>query len=260
MRLSVLAVSLLICVSVFAQPSPLRGAQSSADNTISEITVDRQGCFDSCPVYTLTLRKGARSEYVGNRTVGNKIFGGSGHYSAEPVSAEAFDQLSKFVTDFGFFNLADQYGPAAEDIEKVTVTVKTPMRSKSVTIYDTRNAPFPLWTVLTLADGVAANLHWEDINNARLGFYLPQAVSQVQPEYTEQARQAKLQGYVQVYVEVQADGTTSPEHMMVARGLGMGLDQKALEAVSKWKFKPAQINGKPMSWVTDVLVNFRLDQ
>jgi Domain of unknown function (DUF6438) len=171
MRLSELAVSLLICVSVFAQPSPLRGAQSSADNTISEITVDRQGCFGSCPVYTLTLRKGARSEYVGSRTVGNKIFGGSGHYSAEPVSAEAFDQLSKFITDFSFFNLADQYGPAAEDIEKVTVTVKTPMRSKSVTIYDTRNAPFPLWTVLTLADGVAANLHWEDINNARLGFY-----------------------------------------------------------------------------------------
>lgn len=258
MRLSALSCSLLICVSVFAQPLPLRGAQSSANNTISEITVERQGCDGSCPFYTLTLREGARSEYVGNRTIGNKIFGGSGHYSAEPVSAEAFDRLSKAVADLGFFNLPDD-GPGSDGGENVIITVKTPVQAKRVATNGFSRAPFPVWAVVTLADGVAANLHWEDLNG-RLGFYLPEAVSQVKAEYTEQARQAKLQGYVQVYVEVQADGTTSPEHMMVAHGLGMGLDQKAIEAVNKWKFKPAQINGKPMSWVTDVLVNFRLDQ
>lgn len=65
---------------------------------------------------------------------------------------------------------------------------------------------------------------------------------------------------VQVYVEVQADGATSPEHMMVAHGLGMGLDKKAIEAVSKWKFKPAQINARPVSWVTNVWVDFRLER
>src|SRR2546426_12395268 len=81
---------------------------------------------------------------------------------------------------------------------------------------------------------------WEDSENARLGFRLPSPISQTRPEYTEQARAAKLEGSVQVYVEVQADGTTSSEHMMVAHGLGMGLDKKAIEAVSKWKFKPAQ--------------------
>ena len=106
---------------------------------------------------------------------------------------------------------------------------------------------------------MAANLHWED-GAGRMGFYLAQATSQVKPEYTDQARQARSQGYVHVYVEVQADGTTSPEHMMVAHGLGMGLDQKAIEAVSNWKFKPAQINGKPMTWVADVLVEFRLNK
>lgn len=47
---------------------------------------------------------------------------------------------------------------------------------------------------------------------------------------------------------------------MVAHGLGMGLDQKAIEAVNKWTFKPAQINGKPMAWVADVLVEFRLNK
>jgi len=93
-----------------------------------------------------------------------------------------------------------------------------------------------------------------------LGFYLPSASSQTRPEYTPQAREAKLEGSVQVFVEVLADGTTSPAHMMAAHGLGMGPDQKAIEAVSKWKFKPAQINGRPISWVTNVWVDFSLDR
>lgn len=259
MKLSALSAFLLICVSAFAQHSPSRGSQSSADNTISEITVERQGCFGSCPFYTLTLRKEERSEYVGNRTVGNKIFGGSGQYSAEPVSAEAFERLSQAAANLGFFNLPDEYGPVTIDSENVIVTVKTAIRSKRVAIYGFSRAPVPVWAVVTLADGMAGNLHWEDAAG-RLGFYLPQATSQVKPEYTDQARQARLQGYAHVYVEVQADGTTSPEHMMVAHGLGMGLDQKAIEAVNKWTFKPAQINGKPMAWVADVLVEFRLNK
>jgi TonB family protein len=237
----------------------VQGSEASGDNTISAITVERLGCFGSCPFYTLTLRKGERSEYVGNRTVGNKIFGGSGHYSAEPVADEAFDRLSQAAANLGFFNVPDEYGPVTIDSENVIVTVRTAIRSKRVTIYKFSRAPLPVWAVVTLADGIAGNLHWEDAAG-RLGFYLPQATSQVKPEYTDQARQARLQGYTHVYVEVQADGTTSPEHMMVAHGLGMGLDQKAIEAVSKWTFKPAQINGKPMAWVTDVLVEFRLDK
>lgn len=183
-----------------------------------------------------------------------------GHYSAERVADGEFDRLSKAITDFGFFDLADQYGPVAEDIEKVIVTVTTPFRSKTTTIYDPSRAPFPLWAVLTLADGVAANLHWEDSENARLAFRLPSPISQTRPEYTERAGAAKLEESVRVYVEVQADGATSPEHMMVAHGLGMGLDKKAIEAVSKWKFKPAQINARPVSWVTNVWVDFRLER
>jgi TonB family protein len=250
-----LAASLFACASLWSQQPPAQNVKPSAAITVSEITVERHGCFGSCPVYTLRLRRQKPSGYVGN-----KLIGGSGHYTAEQVSDGDFDRLSKAITDFGFFDLPDQYGPAAEDIDKVIVTVTTPIRSKSVTVYDVAHAPFPFWAVVTLADGVAANLHWEDSENARLGFYLPSATSQARPEYTPQATEARLEGSVQVYVEVQADGTTSPEHMMTAHGLGMGLDQKAIEAVSKWKFKPALINGRPISWVTNVWVDFRLDR
>jgi TonB family protein len=254
MERRVLAASLFAFASVWAQQPPAQGVKLAAANAVSEITVERKGCFGSCPFYTFTLRRQGTSVYIGNRRSG-----GSGHYSAERVADGEFDRLSKAITDFGFFDLADQYGPVAEDIEKVIVTVSTAFRSKSITIYDPSHAPFSLWAVLTLADGVAANLDWEDSENARLGFRLPSPISQTRPEYTGQARAAKLEGSVQVYVEVQADGATSPEHMMVAHGLGMGLDKKAIEAVSKWKFKPAQINGRPVSWVTNVWVDFRLE-
>jgi TonB family protein len=44
----------------------------------------------------------------------------------------------------------------------------------------------------------------------------------------------------------------------VTRSLGLGLDQKALEAVAKWRFKPGMKDGKPVPVIATVQVNFRL--
>jgi TonB family protein len=46
--------------------------------------------------------------------------------------------------------------------------------------------------------------------------------------------------------------------MKVVRPLGMGLDQKALDAVKQWKFEPAMKDGKPVAVQINVEVNFRL--
>src|SRR5882762_10451032 len=124
MERRVLAAFLFACASVWAQQPPAQGVKLAAANAVSEITVERKGCFGSCPFYTLTLRRQGTSVYIGNRRSG-----GSGHYSAERVADGEFDRLSKAITDFGFFDLADQYGPVAEDIEKVIVTVSTSFRS-----------------------------------------------------------------------------------------------------------------------------------
>ena len=53
---------------------------------------------------------------------------------------------------------------------------------------------------------------------------------------------------------VEADGTTS--HIRVMAGLGMGLDEKAIEAVKRWKFKPAMLKGKPVAVKIAVEVDF----
>lgn len=76
------------------------------------------------------------------------------------------------------------------------------------------------------------------------------------PEFSEEARKAKFSGNVEVYLWVDEQG--NPSHVKVVRGVGMGLDEKALEAVRQYKFKPALQNGKPVKVDLYVEVNFQI--
>jgi periplasmic protein TonB len=88
------------------------------------------------------------------------------------------------------------------------------------------------------------------------GVSAPVALFAPDPEYSEEARKTKYQGTVVLWVVVGPDGR--PHEMRVQRSLGMGLDQKALDAVKKWKFEPALKDGKPVAVQINVEVNFRL--
>ncbi len=61
-------------------------------------------------------------------------------------------------------------------------------------------------------------------------------VTRIEPEYTAEARAAGLQGIVSLFLSVQADGVPANVHVM--HGLGLGLDEKAVQAVQQWRFKP----------------------
>ena len=76
------------------------------------------------------------------------------------------------------------------------------------------------------------------------------------PEFSEEARKAKFSGNVEVYLWVDEQG--NPSHIKVARGVGMGLDEKAVEAVRQYKFKPAMQNGKPVKVDLYIEVNFQI--
>ncbi len=84
----------------------------------------------------------------------------------------------------------------------------------------------------------------------------PVLVSQVDPEFSEEARKAKFSGNVEVYLWVDENG--NPSHVKVVRGVGMGLDEKAMEAVRQYKFKPALQNGKAVKVDLYVDVNFQI--
>ncbi len=88
------------------------------------------------------------------------------------------------------------------------------------------------------------------------GVSAPRALDTPDPEYSEEARKAKYQGTCVLWLIVGPDG--KPRDVKVARALGMGLDQKAIEAVRNWKFQPAMKDGKPVAVQINVEVNFRL--
>ena len=88
------------------------------------------------------------------------------------------------------------------------------------------------------------------------GVSAPVLLSKVEPEYSEEARKAKYQGTVLLYIEVDPSG--KPINIRVVRSLGLGLDEKAIEAVKKWKFKPGYKNGRPVTVMATIEVNFRL--
>ncbi len=88
------------------------------------------------------------------------------------------------------------------------------------------------------------------------GVSAPRALDTPDPEYSEEARKAKYQGTCVLWLIVGPDG--KPRDIKVARTLGMGLDQKAIEAVRNWKFEPAMKDGKPVAVQINVEVNFRL--
>jgi protein TonB len=84
----------------------------------------------------------------------------------------------------------------------------------------------------------------------------PELTYKVDPEFSEEARKAKFSGNVQVYLWIDEQG--NPSHVKVIRGVGMGLDEKAVEAVRQYKFKPAMQNGKPVKVDLYIDVNFQI--
>jgi TonB family protein len=84
----------------------------------------------------------------------------------------------------------------------------------------------------------------------------PVLIYRREPSYTEEARAAKIQGSVLLRVVVGTDGV--PRQVQVLRSLDPGLDQKAVETVGTWKFKPGTKDGQPVPVMAQIEVSFRL--
>jgi TonB family protein len=84
----------------------------------------------------------------------------------------------------------------------------------------------------------------------------PQVVSKVDPQLSEEARLANLNGTVSISLVVGEDG--GPRNVRALTSAGLGLDEAAIAAVSKWRFKPGSKDGMPVPVSVDVEVNFRL--
>jgi periplasmic protein TonB len=90
----------------------------------------------------------------------------------------------------------------------------------------------------------------------KMGVTVPQVIYSPEPNFSDEARKARMQGVVELLVVVGKDGHTYD--IRVAQSLGMGLDEQAIAAVRRWRFRPATLNGQPVATDIAVQVDFHL--
>ena len=88
------------------------------------------------------------------------------------------------------------------------------------------------------------------------GVSQPTLISKVEPNYTQEARDAKIQGVVQLSSVVDENGLA--QDIKILRSLDKGLDENAILAVRQWRFKPGQKEGKPVAVQVTIEVSFKL--
>ena len=89
-----------------------------------------------------------------------------------------------------------------------------------------------------------------------LGVLPPVLLYKLEPSYSEAARRAKFQGAVSLSLQVNRDGRAT--RMCIVQMLGMGLDEKAMEAINQWRFRPGTKDGEPVAVTSTIEVFFKL--
>ncbi len=97
----------------------------------------------------------------------------------------------------------------------------------------------------------------QPVYRAGLGVTPPVVINKVDPEFSQAARAARVQGTVVLETVVAEDGV--PNVIRVVRGLGYGLDENAIAAVEQWRFNPGTKDGTPIKGSLNIEVNFNLD-
>ena len=85
---------------------------------------------------------------------------------------------------------------------------------------------------------------------------LPKVIYKAEPQYTEEAKAAKVMGTVALKLMVDEQGNA--QDIQVTKSLDQGLDQKAIEAVRQWRFTPGTVDGKAAAVSVNIEVNFKL--
>jgi TonB family protein len=95
-----------------------------------------------------------------------------------------------------------------------------------------------------------------DATRVGSGVTIPVLIHKVNPKYTSEARDARIEGVTVLSAEVWPDGAT--HNIRVVRRLDPGLDQEAIKAATKWRFRPGTKDGVPVKVAVTLEVNFRL--
>jgi TonB family protein len=129
---------------------------------------------------------------------------------------------------------------------------------KPVAVYVNVEVKFQLAdsTERTQGQSLAVTVTDDGVKQIGGGVTGPIPIYEPEPVYSAEAKKAKFMGIVTVGIIVDKNGM--PQNVHVTRGVGMGLDEKAVDAVKQYKFKPAMENGKPVAVYMNIEVNFQI--
>ena len=150
----------------------------------------------------------------------------------DPNSAQAATTTELLANFLGQQGRADE----ANSLREQAKAVRSALASQSPSVRQSSSSPF----AIRMGPGMTP----------------PQLSYKVEPQYSQEARLAKYQGTVIVAVDIGTDGQA--HNMRVVRGLGLGLDERAMQAISQWRFKPGTKDGQPVDVMATIEVNFRL--
>ncbi len=121
---------------------------------------------------------------------------------------------------------------------------------------DVQDVQIPASSTIRSAQVPPGSVGTNGVYRAGNGVSKPTLISKVEPEYSHAARKLKVEGVVVLYAVILPDGTA--RNFRVVQSLGFGLDQKAIEAVSQWKFQPGTKDGQAVPVASTFEVRFRL--
>jgi periplasmic protein TonB len=116
----------------------------------------------------------------------------------------------------------------------------------------------PLWSLCLIAASVALYAREIGQEQPKTNQTMPRVVSEVKPDYTPEAKQQGIQGIVELSVVVKDDGTVGDVKVTKSLDDKYGLDEQAVIAMKKWRFKPGTKDGKPVAVEVTVEMSFKL--
>jgi Domain of unknown function (DUF6438) len=140
---------LVISISLYSYDNTVTRAISGQGkkvekSRITEITLERKGCYGTCPIYKVTLRSDNTFTYIGIKNV-TQI--------GESTGWVYFDRIAKWMESQGFFNMNDKYAEGWADSEVVVTTAVRDGQRKTVTTYNSGEPPLELWAINAVIDG-----------------------------------------------------------------------------------------------------------
>jgi TonB family protein len=177
-------------------------------------------------------------KFLGENEVTYPILLAGNDHMVEAYRAHSFPSVVIIDKDGVIRNYITGYGPDTESKLRAEIVAAA--------------KPSP---PVEMPEQVEAPSHTE-IYSADSGVAHPSVIYKIDPDYTEQARKKHVSGTVVLALVVSAKGI--PQDISVVHSLEPDLDEKAIEAVHEWRFKPGMKDGKPVMTRATIEVNFRL--